>query len=110
MTDPLNLIKKASYITPGINQIQVEMYGFGKELRKYCFLPSKFPLRIKSQHGIVLWNKPSLHELNSELPFMLVFSKRHHLAWKKLSKKPCFIIPHPFYIYKKRKKNPTSER
>lgn len=107
----MNLEEKANYISPGINQIQVEMYGFGKELRKYCFLPSKFPLRIKSQHGIVLWNKPSLHELNSELPFMLVFSKRHQLAWKKLSKKPCFIIPHPFYLYRKRKKiQPRGDR
>src|SRR5690606_10882803 len=100
----MNLEEKANYVTPGINQIQVEMYGFGKELRKYCFLPSGFPLRIKSQHGIVLWNNPSLHELNSELPFMLVFSKRHQLAWEKISKKPCFIIPHPFYLYRTREK------
>src|SRR5690554_37898 len=100
----MNLEEKANYISPGINQIQVEMYGFGKELRKYCFLPSKFPLRIKSQHGIVLWNQPSLHELNSELPFMLVFSKRHQLAWERISKKPCFIVPHPFYLYRTRKK------
>lgn len=107
----MNLEERANYITPGINKIQVEMYGFGKELRKYCFLPSRFPLRIKSQHGIVLWNTPSLHELNSELPFMLVFSKRHQLAWKKISKKPCFIIPHPFYLYRKRKKiQPRSDR
>ena len=107
----MNLEEKANYISPGINQIQVEMYGFGKELRKYCFLPSKFPLRIKSQHGIVLWSTPSLHELNSELPFMLVFSKRHQLAWEKISKKPCFIIPHPFYLYRTRKKiRPRNDR
>src|SRR5690606_32839887 len=98
----MNLEEKANYISPGINQIQVEMYGFGKELRKYCYLPSMFPLRIKSQHGIVLWNTPSLHELNTELPFMLLFSKRHQAAWKKLSKKPCFITKHPFYLHRKR--------
>lgn len=97
-----SITEKAKDISAGLNQIQVEMYGFGRELRRYCYLPPKFPLRIKSQHGIVLWNSPSLHELNSPLPFMLVFSQRHRAAWRKLSKKPCFIIKSPFYLYRKR--------
>lgn len=82
----------------------IEMYGFGKEVREYAYLPKWFPVKIKSQHGIVLWNRPSLHELNSALPAMLVHSRRMKVEWQRISRKPCFIFKSPFYTYRMRRK------
>ncbi|WP_226389031.1 hypothetical protein [Penaeicola halotolerans] len=87
-----------------IAQIDIERYGFGKELRRFAKIPSFFPLRINAHHGIYMWDKPHPREYTNSHLAMLVFSESYKEQWDKLSNKPCYVIKHPFLLYKKRNK------
>ncbi len=82
--------------------LEPEMYGFGKEFRYLGRYLNSLPLYFSCQHGVSLWDKPQSHDLNSPYPVMFVFSKRMQNAWRKISKKPCFVLTNPFITYRRR--------
>lgn len=58
------------------SELVCEMYGIGTVIRRLCFLPNWFPLRILTQHGVSLWEVPPSHELRSPFLFHLVHNQR----------------------------------
>lgn len=85
--------KTAFKVTPA-PYWSAEIYGFGKYLRKYGYLPSWLPLCVHTDHGpgVVMQFKS---ELTSSAPVQLFHSPVSVAEWKKASKKPCFCFFSP---------------
>jgi hypothetical protein len=98
------LIKLVNYKRTIKGSYEPEMYGFGKIYREMGFYPKFLPFHIICQHGVSLWDEPQSHDFNSKYPVMFVFSKRMQKAWQGISKKPCFVIQHPYIFYRKKNK------
>jgi len=86
-----------------IGCMEPELYGLGREIRRYSFYPKGFPLFVSSEHGIALWDYPQNYNLTAGFPSMLVHSERMKKAWEERSKTPCFVMQSPFVIYRRRK-------
>jgi hypothetical protein len=81
-----------------------EVYGFGKQIREYGYYPSFLPLCIYSDHGIGSMDGPAKHELESDAPCQFYFTPRKTEIWKKISKKPCYVMYSPYVFYRKKHK------
>lgn len=80
----------------------IEKYGFATVIRSFYSLPCWMPLRIKSQHGVCLWQEIPPSELAANERVMLVFSKRWLNIWKKAKTKKLVLgLPNPFILYKR---------
>ena len=83
----------------------VEVYGFGKYIRKYGYYPNFLPLAVYSDHGVGrLSGKPLKHELESSAPAMFYHSPDSVKIWKKFSDKPCHVLFSPFVFYRRTNK------
>lgn len=80
-----------------------EVYGFGKEIRRYGFFPGSWPLNIYMSHGITMFEEPLRDELENAAPVMFYFSPRLVDAFKKVSSKPCYCLMSPNVSYRRTK-------
>lgn len=80
-----------------------EKYGYGAALRAYYGMPRSFPLNLKSQHGVCLWDEIPSSELSSKKKLMLVFNRRWLKKWEQArTGKWVLATPNPFLLYKKK--------
>jgi hypothetical protein len=81
------------------------IYGFGKWIRVYGFYPPILPLCVYTDHGPGEDDlAPYDHELNSSSPVQLYHSIGNVRKWRRISKKPCFVIHSPFVFARKKLK------
>lgn len=81
----------------------VEKYSFGSILRSFYGLPRSFPLHVKSQHGVCLWDEIPPSEINARQRVMLVFSRRWLTKWRVAKTGKLVIgVPNPFLLYKQK--------
>ena len=81
-----------------------ELYSKGKYLREYGYYPFFLPLCVNSSHGVGEYSSPQLHELESDAPAQLFFSKKALKKWKKITTKPAYIIITPEIYYRTSRK------
>ncbi|MBN2144545.1 MAG: FkbM family methyltransferase [Candidatus Aureabacteria bacterium] len=77
-----------------------EIYGFGKWIRDYGFFPRLLPLYIMTDHGPRFRNDDIQFELNFSAPVQFFHCQLSVEAWKKVSKKPCYVLFSPFVHYR----------
>lgn len=87
----------------------IELYGCDIPLRKYGYYPTWLPIYLHSFHGPSPRDLPLKTELGSWMPYMLLYSKRMLLSWKKLTTKPAFIMKSPFVQYRRMENINVSE-
>jgi hypothetical protein len=79
----------------------IETYSFGAIFRQYCGLPSWFPLRVYSQHGVSLWAIAPRHELDSREPYLFVHSRRWMDLFHAHGKKTAVAVGSPYVLYRR---------
>lgn len=80
----------------------IEMYGFGSILRSICRLPKWWPLKLKSQHGVSLWQIPPEHELRAPEWRLLVHSRRWVDIYRSHGDLRAVAIGSPFVMFRRR--------
>lgn len=78
-----------------------ELYSKGKYLREYGRYPFFLPLCVYCSHGVGEYESPQLHELGSDAPAQLFFSKNTLDKWKKITTKPAYLIITPEIYYRR---------
>lgn len=79
----------------------IEMYGFGTILRRLCFLPRWFPIRVRSQHGVSLWTVPPDHDLQASERLLFVHSPRWVEIFKSHGRQGVVAIGSPFVMFRR---------
>lgn len=80
------------------------IYGLGKHLKAYGFVPDSIPLCVYMDHGVTFADKIPPHEINNDAPCMFKFSPRLVQVYKSVSSKPCYTLPSPYVFYRKKNK------
>jgi hypothetical protein len=83
------------------SELVCEMYGIGGIIRRLCFLPSWFPLRILTQHGVSFWEVPPSHELTSPFLFHLVHNRRWVEIFRKHGREKVIATGSFFVAYRR---------
>lgn len=99
-----NLIKFCEIKSKHTATRAIERYSFGSEIRKFLKMPRFFPLYVYTHHGVYLWNKPHVKELNTKYEGILLFTEELKDKWEREVKGAKLIrtIPHPYLLYLKR--------
>lgn len=77
-----------------------EQYSQGKIYREYANFPEDLPLNIYSDHGINVEHLICPHELHNRAYAMLTYTDQRYENFIKVSKKPCYKVPHPLMWYR----------
>lgn len=105
--EKINRYCDSRYLFSGISRIPysiTEFYSTGRCLREYTGWPSYLPIYLYSQHGAGYRYKVMPHEINNSAAGMLVFSNDGLMNYRRSSDKPCYLVTHPFVLYRKRSK------
>src|SRR6188768_659875 len=81
-----------------------EVYGFGKQIRKYGYYPSVFPLCINTDHGASGTGIIYETEINCDAPVQFYHLPLTVDNWRKRFTKPCYVLYSPFVFYRRRNK------
>jgi len=83
----------------------VEIYSFGKHIRKYAFYPKFLPICVYSDHSPgTFGNDIPKHELESDAPVQFYHSFERVKLFKKYSNKKCYGLYSPLVFYRKNNK------
>ena len=85
-----------------------EVYGFGKQIRRFAGYPMKLPLCINTDHGVGL-DSILKTEIMCDAPVQFYHAPENVDAWRKQFKKPCYVLHSPFVFYRKKNKISQSE-
>ncbi len=83
---------------------ETERYGCGQILRKYCWYPKKWPLRMRNFHGPSQWDHVTQHLLEAREKFIGLYSKRLKNDFDEKTGRKSYVIQAPFWVYAKNKK------
>lgn len=86
-----------------------EVYGLGYWLKDYARYPKSWPLFTYMDHGMVLSDKITPHEIENNAPIIFKFSPRLVALYRKESRKPVYNIVNPFVHYRRSRKIKISE-
>jgi hypothetical protein len=80
--DVLNKFANYEDFLPKNTVLESEYYGHGSTIRRWCFYPQFFPIRMKITHGPSLMDVCAYHYLNSKEKYHAFFSTRINLDFK----------------------------
>lgn len=83
-----------------------ELYSHGKIIRKMGLYPSFLPLCVYGDHssGVVGTDVPAKHELETDAPAYLTFSKEKARIWSEMTSKRAHVIMSPAVWYRRKMK------
>ncbi len=87
-----------------------ELYGHGRIIREYAFYPRFLPLIAYSDHGLTGSDVPYKHELETDAPIFLTYSKKKAENFKKLTGKKSYILLWPDIYYRRKNNIQRNER
>ncbi len=73
----------------------VSAYSMGQFIREYADIPATVPLPCYSAHGMDYDSITAPHEINNDAAFFLCYNSNKDKSYRKLSSKPCYIVPMP---------------
>lgn len=81
-----------------------DVYSLGYWLKDYAYYPKELPLFTYMDHGMTLFDKIPLHEINNDAPLIFKFSPRLTETYKQNSTKPVYNLMNPTIHYRKSRK------
>lgn len=82
-----------------------ELHSHGKFIREYAFYPQYLPLTIYSDHSATVGSDvPFKHELETDAPVFLTFSKSKALKYRQMTGKRSYVMLLPAFFYRKKYK------
>jgi hypothetical protein len=81
-----------------------EVYGFGKQIRKYGYYPLALPLCINTDHGPSGTGMLYEHDINSGAPVQFYHLPLNVQNWRSRFTKPCYVLYSPFVFFRRKNK------
>jgi hypothetical protein len=89
-----------------------EVYGFGRQIRKYGYYPLWLPLCINTDHGPSGTGLIYDHDINSGSPVQFYHLPLNVQNWRSRFTRPCYVLYSPFVFYRRKnrvKQLPTAK-